>query len=135
MRVATGKPRIQAEKMEMRVLSAWLDLRPGLLWCHVPNESQASVQYRTQISRLGLKAGVPDVLIFTPAPKHRVIIGMDGEVNAFQSAGTALELKAGNNRATDQQRYWLAELEKCGWAVNCLSGATACIEWLKSLGY
>lgn len=109
----------------MQVLAAWLDMRP-IIWCHPPNESRAPVQYRVQMKRCGLKAGLPDVLVFTP-PRH--VPSRDPYV------GAAVELKAGKGRANAQQKAWLDALAHCGWACSVQVGASNAIAWLQSLGY
>ena len=47
-----------------------------------------------------MKAGVPDLLIFTPNKKYN---------------GLAIELKIGYNKPTDSQKKWLSDLKKCNW--------------------
>lgn len=80
-------------------VATYLDLR-GLTWCHVPNEGKRSVVTGSQNKRKGLKAGVPDVLIFNPHGEYR---------------GLAIELKVGKNKQTDTQKQWQIKLINCGW--------------------
>ena len=49
---------------------------------------------------LGTKAGVPDILIFTPNKKYN---------------GLAIELKTGYNKPTNNQKFWLNELQLNKW--------------------
>lgn len=84
---------------------AWLLDRSGLLWCHPANERKCSPQAGARLKAAGVKAGVPDVLVFEPLPYE------DG-------FGVAIELKAGENQPTPAQREWLADLEARGWRCH-----------------
>lgn len=112
------------EGPEQEVLAAWLDAQ-GLLWCHCPNEGQGSVGWRAKQARRGLKAGVPDVLVFSPVDRY---------------AGAAVELKptraaTRHARVSAKQRTWLDGLRACGWATAVCHGADEAIAWLVGLGY
>jgi len=99
------------EDQEMAVLADYLNAC-GFLWCHVPNEGKRSPRLGARMRRLGLKAGVPDVLVFG----HRY-------------SGVAIELKrVGGRQPTSEQQWWLAELEKCGWVCIVAYGAMDAIE-------
>jgi hypothetical protein len=107
-------------------LAQYLDLL-GVLWTHVPNESSAGKLWRIKMARMGVKSGVPDVLIFTPPPR-------------LSWVGAALELKApkdGRSRPTVtlNQTMWLETLAKMGWATKVAYGFTEALEWLDWLGY
>lgn len=102
-------------------LANWLDAI-GVLWCHVPNGGKRAKVTAANLKRQGVKAGVPDVLIFTPPP-------IGGYV------GAALELKAGKGRTSKAQRVWLYDLEVHGWATAVAHGWVAAQAWLESLGY
>jgi hypothetical protein len=73
---------------------------PKSIWTHVGNEGRRTKFERFKIKYLGVKAGVPDVLIFTPNKKYN---------------GLAIELKIGYNKPTDTQKKWLSDLKKCNW--------------------
>lgn len=111
----------------MMALAAWLDAR-RLLWCHTPNESPVSVAYRVKMKRLGVKAGCPDVLIFSHVPRYRDLI-------TVPVRGVALELKALGGRVSPAQKAWLAALREEGWLTRVCVGAIEAVEWLQSLGY
>ncbi len=51
-----------------QAVARYLDACPGALWCHVPNEAKRGPKLAAMLKSQGLKAGVPDVLIFTPPP-------------------------------------------------------------------
>lgn len=72
---------------------------------------------------MGVKAGVPDILIFTPPPDADAV-------------GAALELKASKRtRVTPAQLQWIEDLRDCGWVARVCYGADESIRWLKSIGY
>jgi hypothetical protein len=114
----------------------------GLLWCHVPNEqSWMGIVRRTLIGLLGqgpgtraahclglaigkynqsngLKAGVPDVMVFEPFKIKNVPWRGDPELaGAVHYNGLALELKAGKNKSTAAQKQWHERLQSAGWKV------------------
>lgn len=74
----------------------------GLVWCHVPNEGARNPVAGRRAKEKGLKAGVPDCLIFNPS-----MIG---------PTGVAIELKVGKNKLTETQHDWRNKLLACNWA-------------------
>lgn len=109
-----------AESWHQITLASYLD-RAGLVWCHVPNGGRRGKREAAELRMAGVKAGVPDVLVFTPAkdaPK-----------------GCALELKALKGTVSEEQRTWLAQLAGLGWAVVVAYGYEDAITQLKTLGY
>jgi hypothetical protein len=90
---------IGKEDQFQKTLARYLD-SIGVLWCHSPNEIKAKVQYMAKRKQMGVKSGVPDVLIFEPK----------GEF-----IGLAIELKAGYNKPSENQLKWLDDLTKKGW--------------------
>lgn len=74
----------------------------GVLWMHAPNEIKAKPMYMAKRKAMGVKPGVPDILIFEPRGKH---------------VGLAIELKVGYNLPSEHQQQWFDDLEARGWAV------------------
>lgn len=116
------------EGAEQEAVAAWLDFH-SVLWFHAPNESRSSVAYRVKQARRGLKAGVPDVLIFDRPPLAPSL-----------AVGVAIELKAPKTRTrrpapTTAQRLWLRELANRGWLATVCYGARPAISMLALLGY
>lgn len=108
------------EAWHQAALARYLDAA-GLLWCHVPNGGHRSTREAVELRLHGVKAGVPDVLIFTPttnAPK-----------------GTALELKSTSGSLAPEQRTWLSALAAVGWATVVAYGYEDALMQLRSLGY
>jgi len=108
-----GRPPCPTEEQEMLTLAEYLDARGDLLWCHVPNERHAKPQYLHKLRRLGVKKGVPDVLILEPM---RTI------------PGVAIELKRRRGgKESPEQRAWIQDLRDRGWVAYCCYGADQAI--------
>ena len=116
-------PRVSHEEREQAVLAQYLD-RLGVHWFHTPNETKATPQYLGKRARLGVKPGVPDVLITTPPPCGGYV-------------GAAIELKSTlpSARVSESQREWIAKLETDRWAARVCRGAGEAIEFVRELGY
>ena len=114
---------IPTEEQEQLALVQWLELHK-IRYTHVPNEGKHKVQYRAKQKRLGVKPGVPDILIFDRPPLSP------------ENVGVAIELKRQKGgRVTPEQTAWLEHLKARGWAVAVCRGAMEAIELLESLGY
>lgn len=118
-RFAAAEP--TEEEIHMAVV-AELRKAGGVQFFHCPNEGQAKPQYRAKLKRLGLSAGVPDLVIVTPPP-------CGGYVAA------ALEIKREGGCLSDAQRGWLGAMAGAGWAVACEYGPEACLGRLRAWGY
>lgn len=68
-----------------------------LLWIHVANERQTSPMRGAKLKKMGVKPGVPDILILETRPR------------------IAIELKAGRGRVGGNQDKFLKELTLAGW--------------------
>ena len=112
--------KVAAESWHQVTLARCLDAA-GLVWCHVPNGGRRGKREAVQLRLSGVKAGVPDVLVFTPA------------TNAPK--GCALELKSTRGAVSAEQRVWLEQLAGLGWAVIVAYGYEDAIGQLKTLGY
>jgi hypothetical protein len=113
------------------LLAEYLDML-GVLWLHPPNEGRFKPQYLAKRKKLGVKAGAPDVLIFTPPPVF------EGHPKLF--VGAAIELKRARGagrlgRASAPQRLWLEHLERLGWAVAVCHGFNEAKAQLDAWGY
>lgn len=96
----------------------------GVLWCHVPNEAlqRGGLVYGGILVGLGVKTGVPDVLIFGCPPSGH-------------AQGVAIELKTLTGSSSHDQRRWLSELTRCGWLCSVEKGTHAALERLRHLGW
>lgn len=89
------------DKLQMAV-AGFLDLR-NVLWFHCENEGKKTPQQAYRSKQKGLKAGVPDIMIFEPRGKY---------------VGLAVELKVGKNKPSPEQDAWLLKLAFRGWATS-----------------
>lgn len=74
---------------------------------HVPNGGSRHVAEAEKLRQMGVRQGVPDLLL--PFPKQRP----QGDI----ARGLALELKSPSGRLRGTQAWWLRRLEEQGWAV------------------
>tara|TARA_Y100000310_G_scaffold248472_1_gene254302 strand:+ start:38 stop:547 length:510 start_codon:yes stop_codon:yes gene_type:complete len=96
----------------------------NVVWCHVPNEGKRDVIAGSRLRAAGLKSGVPDILIFEPAPNMPAV------------RGVAIELKRKKGgRLSDKQREWLDNLKRIGWHTAVCKGYAETILELERLGY
>lgn len=120
------------EEAEQAALAAALDAS-GVLWCHVPNGGHRHKATAGRMKGQGVKAGVPDVLVFTPPPAQP------------DARGIAVELKRSSLRpkqpgaaiptcVSAAQRQWLADLEALGWVTIIAYGVDHAIAELQQLG-
>ena len=117
-------PEYPYESFEQGKLSNWLN-KSGVLWCHVANERRTSKMHGAHLRGRGVKAGVPDVLIFRSPPNSR-------------HKGVAIELKRvrpAPSKVSHDQKIWLQRLEEEGWLARVCYGHKEAIAWLESLGF
>ncbi len=106
------------EDHEQITLLAWIDLHvnrfPELrLAFHVPNGGHRNPHVGAYMKRMGVRAGVPDILI--PVAKGK-------------STGLAIELKREvGGRVSPEQREWLTALAGQGWTTTVCHGADEAI--------
>lgn len=111
------------EENEQMKLAQLLD-SIGVLWLHPPNEIKCNPQYLKKRARLGVKAGVPDVIIFDSPP------------NSLGHRGAAIELKRKKGGTlSDAQADWLLKLAARGWAIATCKGIDQAIKQLRIWGY
>lgn len=75
---------------------------PETLWCHIANERQTSPQRGAKLKKMGVRAGMPDVMVFRRSGTNKYI-------------GLAIELKVGNNKPTEAQYDVMYHLKCLGW--------------------
>lgn len=112
---------IPSEEDEHITVADWLRAR-RVFFIHTPNEGKRSWRTGKTLKRMGLLPGVADFLIFD----HTLQVDY----------GVAMELKARDGKPpTQEQKDFLAEMERVGWITGWHRGADAAIRWLISLGY
>jgi hypothetical protein len=88
----------------------------------VPNGGKRSRLEAAIMVGLGVKAGVPDIIITSRLP------------NFPHARGGALEIKAPGKKATDKQAEWIETLRGDGWEAEVGVGAPECFGWLRKWG-
>ena len=78
-------------------------------WCHPPNGGKRNIAVATRLKAMGVKRGVPDVMIFDPV-----------RIDGFSYVGMALELKSATGATSRDQIKWKAFLIRRGWFHNFL---------------
>ena len=112
--------RRHVEEDIQRAIAQFLDAAVGpRAWFHPPNGGWRSKREAAIMSGLGVKPGVPDIVIIAPPP------ALPGR------CGAALELKAPGNRPTADQREWIEAFRAHGRAAEWKAGLDAAIAWLR----
>lgn len=116
---------LSTEAQEQAALAAWLDLAVGRMgWCHVPNGGRRDPREAARMAGQGVKAGVPDLLIFRRPPLRP------------EARGVAIELKRRRGgRVSVEQCAWLAALDAEGWATTTARGWDEARAFLEGLGF
>lgn len=115
------KPRRDLEHQEQVKLFQWAAENeakyPELKWMFaVPNWiGRHTAKHGARLKAEGRKAGVLDVWL---------------PVRRGDFPGLVIELKAGNNRPTAEQKEWLAHLREDGWVVLVAWSSNAAIQWI-----
>lgn len=103
------------ESKEQEAVAQYLDAL-NVVWCHVPNERKANAAYYAKLKRQGVKAGVPDNLIFNPS-------------KCGTYAGLAIELKRRKGgTVSESQRNWQKALQAVEWKAVICKGADEAIK-------
>ena len=92
-------------------VAKYLDLT-GLLWFHPPNGGFRRKIDAVNLKLMGVKPGVPDIMIVSPVKIHEHWAG------ELWRPGVAIELKAQKGRLSSAQRSWRENLEKEGWVYE-----------------
>lgn len=111
--------KLPPETIEQIKLFDWIRSRPDLepFTIHIANERQCSVQHGRILKRMGVKAGVADIFLAVPIGNYH---------------GLWLELKAGNNKATEKQKLFLANMTQKGYMSACVTGYEAAREVIET---
>ena len=122
--------KINNEEKEKIKLAEYLDMK-GYCWCHVPNEGKHKVQYRKKQAKKGLKAGVPDVLIFDNPGDIKMGSKL---ISGVIINGIAIELKRKKGGSLQEsQKKWLKKLDERDWITNVCYGADEAIKFLENI--
>ena len=110
------------EAQEQEALFQWAAVQahkyPALrLLYHVPNGGSRNKLEAYHLKLQGVKAGVPDLCLPVPSGGYH---------------GLYIELKAGRNKPTPEQRAWLAALDVNGYKTAVCYGWQQAAEEIKS---
>ena len=101
------------ETEEQIALMDWARMMSGIhpelkLLYHVPNEGKRSKTAGGVLKAMGLRKGVPDIVLPVPRGKYH---------------GLYLELKrADSGKTSEDQLWWLRQLDEQGYAVTICHG-------------
>jgi hypothetical protein len=112
-----------------RAVAQYLDIH-GWLWCHCPNGGKRNAREAARLKGMGVKPGVPDVLIFETWCEVR---GSEPTVFEFSGHGIAIELKSPKGRTTKTQDAWLAGLRRRGWKTAVCRSIDEVVEVTKCI--
>lgn len=116
MTVTRIKRTAPSESQEQKALFQWAGLAqqkyPELkLLHHIPNGGIRDIRTATNLKREGVKRGVPDICLPVSRGKYH---------------GLYIEMKAGKNKTSKEQKEWINSLQEEGYA------ACVCYGWLEA---
>lgn len=104
-----GEEREQARFIKWTHKPSVRAIAPALRWMfHCPNGGKRDAITGGQMRALGVKPGVPDLLM---------------PIAHGPYAGLAIEMKSSTGTATTEQRDWMAELVENNWSVSLCRSA------------
>ena len=108
---------------ELQRMCAQLLDAMGILWCHPPNGAYLNGKGRAgrQLKLQGMKPGVPDIVIFTPAPLNNRI--------------SFVELKTATGRLSHSQKVWRTKIEAFAYNYALARSLNDLIYYLDAWGY
>jgi len=113
------------EHLEQKALCEWLDWN-GIGHAAIPNGGHRHPAVAAKLKAEGVKAGMPDLLLFPPhsSGAHVMI-----EMKRVRKVG------APKGRLSDEQKSRIAELERHSWIVVVAHGFDDAVKQLRALGY
>ena len=115
--------KVSEEFVEHCKVAKWLDDR-HILYTHPPNGERRELLAGIRLKAMGVKRGVPDLLIFKLAPKQT------------EYRGVAIEMKASKGKVSFHQQKFMAMLWDEGWLVKVCFNAEDAIRFLsEECGY
>jgi hypothetical protein len=86
---------------------------PDVLSVHIANERHTSPQRGALLKRKGVRAGMPDVMVFQVSLEW-----VKDEIPMVRTPGLAIELKVGKNRLTQAQFDVMEQLTDNWWIYH-----------------
>ena len=109
---------MDSEEKEQARLATYLDAK-GYVWFHVPNGGHRNKVAAFRMKQAGQRKGAPDCILIS------------GECGAPLPRPIAIELKrVSGGSLSKHQKYFLGEMERCGWDTFVAKGSQAAIDWL-----
>lgn len=87
---------------------------PRVLWCHIANERQTSPARGAKLKRMGVRKGMPDILVFKKISTSKPPFSEVRWMNPM-NCGLAIELKIKPNKPSIHQMEVLNQLSEEGW--------------------
>ena len=111
------------EETEQMTVVDWLKWH-GVLFSASANGIYTHPASMSRMKRLGVAVGLPDILIFTPPPAYKGIVGV------------SIEMKRRKGGIVSQEQLeWKEKLQKVGWLTYIALGADQAIGILEACGY
>lgn len=114
--------RVTDESGHQEAIFSWCDYNRGkypelALLYHVPNGGKRDAATARALKRQGVKAGVPDLVLPVARSGYH---------------GLYIELKAGKNKPTELQKWWLEKLHDQGYFVMVCYGWEEAVQALST---
>lgn len=104
MRIKKPRPPRMKESVLQTICMKWIGMQyPHVIAYHVPNGGKRNFLEAVQFKRMGVLAGVPDVIIDEPCGGYH---------------GARIELKIFPNKVTDEQKAILERYKHKGYFVD-----------------
>lgn len=116
MQTKTYKKYEGTEDNFQRALAKYLNMK-GVLYMHPPNGGTRNIIEATKLKNMGVKSGVPDILIFNRKNGH---------------SGLAIELKVKYNKPSENQLEFMKLLTGEGWLCVVSYSLDECIDLVDS---
>lgn len=117
------RKKVSEEFVEHCKVAKWLDDR-NILYTHPPNGERRGLLAGMRLKAMGVKRGVPDLLIFKLAPR------------CTEYRGVAIEMKASKGKVSVHQQEFMDRLWDEGWLVKVCFSAEVAIRFLsEECGY
>ena len=92
---------MNSESFEQKQLIQWCRTRPELQFLfHIPNESVGGQGWQIRNRQLGVRSGVPDLMLPIPSQGYH---------------GMFIEMKTKTGRVSENQKRWLSALNGFGY--------------------
>lgn len=119
------KPTLHEDNLQIAVSNYIRYQYPHAFFCHIANERQTGIRFNkkgqafspkgNKLKQMGVRSGMPDLLIFNPVRDST-------SWDTVRYLGLALELKYGKGVPTENQKKCLERLDELGWRTDIAWG-------------